>query len=589
MIKIKNVTLRNFFSVGAITQAINLDLNNFTLVMGSNRDIDGDSDNTKNAVGKTSLMNAISYALYGNSLSNVKKTNLVNKTNKKNMVVTIDFSKNDNEYRIERGRSPNFLRFFINDTEQEIIDESHGDSRKTQEQIDSLLGMSHSMFKNIVALNTYSEPFLSMKTSDQRLIIEQLLGITQLSEKADSLKELIKGVKEKILIEKTHIDSIENSNNKIKQTIDNLRRKQTLWFNEKQKNIHDLSEKIQKLQELDIDDELKKHELLNELTEKQKNRDDLILKQKNINKIIESHINHASKLDSELNELGKSLCYACGQTILKEKQQEIIEKKNNELYIIADELEKSQNQLTEINKKLDSLDEIPDLPVTFYNSYKEAYEHFNNVERLKSNLEYKQNEINPYEDQIEDLKKTAIQTVEWDTINSLQSYLEHQEVLLKLLTNKDSFIRKKIIDQNLSYLNHRLTNYLSELGLPHQVVFKNDLDVDISLMGQELDFDNLSRGERTRLILGLSFAFRDVWENLNHSINLIMIDELLDSGLDGSGIECSLSVLKKMSRNNKKNVFLISHREEFVGRVNCVLNVIKENGFTHFDLEENEN
>ena len=185
------------------------------------------------------------------------------------------------------------------------------------------------------------------------------------------------------------------------------------------------------------------------------------------------------------------------------------------------------------------------------------------------------------------MSQTALQDIVWDTVNTLTDYKEHQEFLLKLLTNKDSFIRKKIIDQNLAYLNNRLTYYLDRLGLPHQVTFQNDLAVEITQLGQDLDFDNLSRGERNRLILGMSFAFRDVWESLYQNINLLFIDELIDSGMDTAGVEGSLAVIKKMGREREKNVFLISHKDELIGRVNHVLKVIKENGFTSYsnDLE----
>jgi DNA repair exonuclease SbcCD ATPase subunit len=195
----------------------------------------------------------------------------------------------------------------------------------------------------------------------------------------------------------------------------------------------------------------------------------------------------------------------------------------------------------------------------------------------------KTQEIDPYIEQIDDLKVTAIQKIDWAEINTLTKLKEHQEFLLKLLTNKDSFIRKKIIDQNLAYLNNRLTYYLDRLGLPHQVEFLNDLNVEITQLGQDLDFDNLSRGERNRLILGMSFAFRDVWESLYHGINLMFIDELIDSGMDTAGVENALAVLKKMGRERNKNVFLISHKDELVGRVNHVMKVIKENGFTSYE------
>ena len=139
--------------------------------------------------------------------------------------------------------------------------------------------------------------------------------------------------------------------------------------------------------------------------------------------------------------------------------------------------------------------------------------------------------------------------------NELTSLQEHQNFLYKLLTNKDSFIRKKIIDQNLAYLNNRLTYYLDKLGLPHQVEFPNDSIVMITQLGQDLDFDNLSRGERNRLILGMSFAFRDVWESLYQNVNLLFIDELIDSGMDTAGVEGSLAVIKKWAESDTKTYF----------------------------------
>jgi DNA repair exonuclease SbcCD ATPase subunit len=179
----------------------------------------------------------------------------------------------------------------------------------------------------------------------------------------------------------------------------------------------------------------------------------------------------------------------------------------------------------------------------------------------------------------------TMQPITYDTLNSLSKDREHQEFLYKLLTNKESFIRKKIIDQNLAYLNARLTEYLTRLGLPHEVRFANDLSVTINMLGNELDFDQLSRGERTRLILGLSWSFRDIWENANTPINLLFIDEVLDQGLDQMGVERAVETLKQMSRDRHKSVFLISHREELVARCSQVLTVLKENQFTRFDWE----
>ena len=222
---------------------------------------------------------------------------------------------------------------------------------------------------------------------------------------------------------------------------------------------------------------------------------------------------------------------------------------------------------------------------TFYKSIDEAYEHKHNLEGIALQYESKKAEINPYIEQIQMLTETGIVEISFDDINELTYLKDHQEFLHKLLTSKDSFIRKKIIDQNIAYLNHRLAWYLDKLGLPHDVKFANDLNVEITEYGRDLDFDNLSRGERNRLILGLSWAFRDMYESLNEPMNLLCIDELIDSGMDTMGVENALAILKKMNREQNKNIMLISHKEELVGRVNNVLTVVKEGGFTAYNTD----
>ena len=201
MFKIKDLTVKNFMSVGNTTQAVHFDRRDLTLVLGENLDLGGDDSGARNGTGKTTIINALSYALYGNALTNIKKDNLINKTNSKAMMVTIDFEKDGIDYRIERGRKPGVMKFWISGNEKEITDDSQGDSRETQAEIERMLGMTHDMFKHIVALNTYTEPFLSLKANDQRVIIEQLLGITLLSEKAERLKELNKVTKDAITSE----------------------------------------------------------------------------------------------------------------------------------------------------------------------------------------------------------------------------------------------------------------------------------------------------------------------------------------------------------------------------------------------------
>ncbi len=584
MIKIKNLTVKNFMSVGNQTQAIDFDRGQLTLVLGENLDLGGDDSGARNGTGKTTIINGLSYAIYGQALTNIKRDNLINKINSKAMLVTVTFEKDGIEYHIERGRKPNLLKFAINGQEQELedLDESQGDSRETQKAIEEMFGMSHEMFKHLVALNTYTEPFLAMKAADQRSIIEQLLGITLLSEKAENLKEQTKLTKESIATENTRIETIKISNEKIQQSIESLERKQKLWEDQKERALEDLRKSIDVLGTIDIDQEIINQRALIEWNKNKKEHDNLTAMIAKQVTTLEKEQKTLEKLEKELLLLADHKCHSCGQDLHDEKHESMVTAKGKQVDDSSVAVNDHQNELNTLREALSLLGELNACPRVTYDNLEEALNHKNTLSSLEKDITIKEAETNPYAEQIEELKNTAVQEIDWNAVNDLTRLKDHQEFLYKLLTNKDSFVRKRIIDQNLAFLNQRLTYYLDKIGLPHIVEFQNDLSVIITQLGQDLDFDNLSRGERNRLILSLSWAFRDVWENLYQPINLLFIDELVDSGMDASGVESSIAVLKKMTRERNKNVFLISHRDDLTSRVNHVLKVIKENGFTSY-------
>lgn len=684
-IVLKNITLRNFLSIGAVCQAVNFDSKELTLILGENLDLGGDG--ARNGTGKTTLIQGLAYALFGNPINSIRKDNLINRTNAKGMMVTLEFSANGIEYKIERGRRPNILKFYVNSDLQAAKDDAQGENKETQAHIEKAIAMSPDMFKHIVALNTYSEPFLSMKANDQRNVIEQLLGITLLSEKADLIKEKTRQTKDSIQQEEFRVKAVEEANKRVQEQIEALRRRQVLWQRQHDDALSQLVADYDDLSKIDIEGELQSHRDLSVYNEKKKQQDAcnaLIARQTawlqkrdadvrvlqttydtrshiDITAELQAHYdlkvyeaskielaalnktiiglestltkdeNLVAKLESEIKTLEDNKCYACGQdlhdenhtSVLRSKRdlltaasaelaqtQTDLEKNKNSIFVLgtaptthyqteaeaikhSSELENIQQQ---INAKLSETDpyaeqieeqctfeDIGSPPTTHYDTEAAAVEHKTIVANLEKSIEAKSTESDPYLEQIEDMEKKALQEISFDKINELTKFGDHLKFLQDLLTSKDSFVRKKIIDQNLSYLNARLTHYLDKIGLPHTVVFRNDLTVEITELGRELDFDNLSRGERNRLILGLSFAFRDVWENLYCPINTIFIDELIDSGMDSIGVENSMAILKDMSRRRNKSIWLVSHREELAGRVPQVLKVVKENGFTTYN------
>jgi DNA repair exonuclease SbcCD ATPase subunit len=581
--KIKNITVKNFMSVGNQTQAVDFDKEHLTLVLGANLDLGGDDSGSRNGTGKTTIINALSYALYGTALTNIRKENLINATNGKNMLTTVEFAVNGRDYKIERGRKPNILKFFINNEEQEHKDDdAQGDSRETQRAIEQLLGMSHTMFKHLVALNTYTEPFLSMRASDQREVIEQLLGITLLSEKAEQLKTLVKETKDSKQAESFKIDGIKAANENVQRSIESLIIKSKAWESKQEDNIEKLGKAIMQLESVDIETELQLHQDLKLWNENNNKSRELIKQRATLESAVVQAEKTQNKYIKELESLSNKTCHACEQELHDHKHKELTVQAQTHLTETKTYFTKVTADFEKILKEIEDIGTLGARPNTYYDTEAEALGHKNNLANLEKNIEAEAVQTNPYNEQIEELKKTAIQEIDWNKVNELSKLQDHQEFLLKLLTNKDSFVRKKIIDQNLSFLNKRLGYYVDRLGLPHTVVFQNDLTVLITQLGQDLDFDNLSRGERNRLILSLSFAFRDVWESLYQHVNLLFVDELIDAGMDAAGVEAGLAVLKKMGRERNKNIYLISHKDELVGRVNNVLRVIKENGFTSY-------
>jgi DNA repair exonuclease SbcCD ATPase subunit len=691
MITFGELQLKNFLSIGAVTQTVDLNTDKLTLILGENLDLGGGG--TRNGTGKTTILQGLSYALFGVPINNIKKDNLINRTNAKGMVVKFNFSVGAVNYRIERGRKPTFLKFYVDDKEQstEETNDSQGDSRETQDVIERVLRMSPDMFRHVVGLNTYTDPFLALKAADQRIIIEQLLGITILSEKAEIIKKLNTNIKLSIQMENIKVKSEQEANVRIQEQIESLKRRQQAWISKHDEELTNLVDEYDRLSKVDIVAELQSHKDLlvyNSLLAEKTQYDALLAKQaawaysqsdiidnrskkldllKSIDIEIElqAHKDLAlynqqvieqaavkkeiARLESEyaketkigetlleeIKTLNENKCYACGQDFHDDNHESVLRTKEEaeaayqirktqlsndlndlkELVVVlgdkpvteykseSDAIKHSYqllNLVIEIDAKrqesnpydeqlLEFNDTSIDLgpkPTTHYKTEAEAIKHSSRVDSLLDQITNKNDEIEPYSEQISEMERNAIQKISFDTINELTRVMQHQEYLLDLLTNKKSFVRKKIIEQNLPYLNSRLAYYLSALVLPYEVTFMNDLSVEITDLGRESDFDNLSRGERNRVILALNFSFRDVFETLFQSSNLVFVDELLDNGLDPAGVELALDLLKHMSMALNKSVFLVSHRDDVVGAVDSTLKVIKENGYTRY---ENEN
>lgn len=688
MIKITNITMRNFLSVGNVTQAIRLDQNGLTLVLGENIDTAGGP--AGNGAGKSTILQAISYALFNKPLTKIRLPNLVNNINNKGMLVTLEFERDGKTYRIERGQKPAVVKFFENGNEIEgegEKDTAQGDSRHTKTDIETLIGMSHTMFKHIVALNTFTEPFLKMTVSDQRAVIEELLGVTQISERAETLKKVINNTKDAIREHEATVRATTEANARIETMIKQTQSNATAWQRSHDTTLANLASDIEELTHIDFDAELRQFDaydhfvvqeraLLTELADVEREatsqrRDIAALAgtlsslNKDLSKVDAEdaqitartrgdikrrqaeagrHETQMSKfaaelatVEGDLQNADSQVCVCCNQklvgtdhlevvmTNLRERAADLTTKMEREgrehedcmreVVNLERELEVSllgsvaaretiKTKIVETEQKLtmeqDDLSKAEvavasakaalgalERPALAFKSRDEVYRLKQSRDMLERDLEQEMSKTNPYVEQVTNLQAT-IQKIDFEPLNELTVLMKHQEFLLRILTNKDSFIRKRIIDQNLAYLNARVAHYLEKLYLPHEVKFMSDLSVEITLLGREFDFEQLSRGEMNRVIMATSWSFRDVWESMNTSLNMLWVDEMLDQGTDTQGVEAAIGLLKGMARERKKNVFLISHREELIGRIDTVLKVRKSDGFTQFDIEVEE-
>jgi hypothetical protein len=186
---------------------------------------------------------------------------------------------------------------------------------------------------------------------------------------------------------------------------------------------------------------------------------------------------------------------------------------------------------------------------------------------------------NPHTEAYEKLCSEGCDAVDNGKVDALRRKLDHQQFLLKLLTDKNSFLRRRIINKTIPFLNNRLNFYTNALGLPHVVKFDADMSCTVAEFGRELDFGNLSAGEKKRVNTAMALAFRDVLHHLHAKTNLLMIDEL-DGALDQLGIDSIIRILKEKSRDEAMSVFIISHHPSVQGRLERDLKIRKENGFS---------
>lgn len=588
MIKFKTLSIRNFLSYGNNVTTIQLDNPGTTLIVGE--DLDNTSNGQgANGTGKSSILNALAYAVYDKPVSSISKDNLVNNINKKNMEVVIDFVvDNGKHYTIKRSRKMKAgaggnTVYLFEDGKDVTLDSA----ANTNARIEQIIGIPYELFVRIVVFSASHVPFLDLPVrshyqASQTSIIEELFGLTMLSTKANNLKEIIRDTENRLQLKQVKIEQLEKEHVRVHQQIESAKKRVLTWEDNNTKAIKQLENQLSLVETVNVDEQ---RLLYLTMDEANKQISQWVNKQRTLEKQIKELKKYRSEGEGNLKHLRDAKCPFCLQQYADADSkifeiEDDMKEHDSTLSVVEKELETVVSQLSDSTKIMKQAKE----QITVDN-IEELIEIKNESVNIRNKIDDLKAAPNPHLDSLEELQNMKIEKIKYTEINKIKKELEHQKFLLKLLTKKDSFVRKALINKNIPYLNSRLQYYLAILGLPHKVEFTHEMTAAISQLGRTLDFGNLSAGQRARVNLALSFAFRDVLQGIHTKINVCILDEVLDVGLDAVGVQSAVKLLKRKSRDESLSLYIISHRDEIGGAFDNTMTVQMSKGFSYINME----
>lgn len=572
----KTISVKNFLSFGQQEQVIELNDQGTVTVTGENIDIGG-----SNGAGKTTIINAVCYALYNKPFDSISLQRLINSTNAtKNtlMEVRLCFEKDGIEYEIYRARGEDYRIEIRKDGED--ITPGKGVT-ECDALIEDIVGISYDLFTKTVIFSGNSQAFLQLPIHQQRNQIEELFNITMLSEKAKLLKEKLKATEQDIKIAEAVCAQQQVAIDLHKKQVREAEQRVERWNTTRQVDIAEIEETLAALATVDFDAEKLLHD---ERTKLKEEGTYLALKLAPLRKDRQQLEKDVQQLMAEHAHLADAKCPYCTQSFVDApakmaKVDADLETKGARLLDVE---ERAEGVAAEALSKKDRLAEVE--AAIKHPDFDDLLNARENASQLRAKLAMLEAATNPHLEAAAALKKEVVATVDTVKVDLLRKRLDHQNFLLKLLTDKNSFLRRRIINQTIPFLNGRLNHYTQILGLPHVVKFDADMSCTVAEFGRELDFGNLSAGERKRVNTAMAMAFRDVLHHMHAKVNLMLIDEL-DGALDQNGIDAIIRVLKEKSRDENMSIFVISHHPSVQGRLDKNLIIRKINGFSEVVYE----
>jgi len=570
MIIFKKISWKNFLSTGDAPTTIFFDRTPTTLIIG------------ENGSGKSTILDALTFGLFGRAFRNINKPQLVNTVNERGLEVEIEFSIGKKKYLVCRGVKPNKFEIFFND---KLIDQL-ANNRDYQDYLEKvILKLNYKSFTQIVLLgNSSFEPFMQLKQSDRRTIVEDLLDIQIFSSMNGILKsknselkdnmgtlEIEKGLyKQKIEIQEDYIKRLRQDN----ESIIRLKEKDIQSFgNQKKENIESLNAL---------------HDEILELNEKMVSENKIRTKNSEFNTLHNKIEVRLKQDEKELNFYEKnSTCSQCKQDIddvfKKERIIDIskgIDEKKDGLDKIVSEIDTLEQQLEEfrayssqISEKNKNLAGIESLIQSFDSNIERTRKEINELKDKKKSNTSVESELKVLKENLEETLK------DYSELCDRKKLHEYAHELLR-----DSGIKTKIIRQYVPIINKYVNKYLNELDF--LINFSIDENFNETIQSQyrdEFSYASFSEGEKMRIDLALLFTWRMV-AKLKNSVNtnLLILDEVFDSSLDAEGTDAFLKIINTLDADT--NVFVISHKGEILfDKFISTIKFVKEKQFSRIE------
>ena len=565
-IKFHTLRYKNLLSTGNTFTEIELDKHSTTIMVG------------RNGAGKSSSWEALVFGLYGKPYRKINKPNLVNSTNKKNLLVEVEFSVGSSRYMIRRGIKPNIFEIHKNGKMLEITAASKDQQEYLEEQI---LGLNHKSFCQIVIQGSAnSTPFMQLTGPNRREVVEDLLDLQIFSEMNVVLKE-------KISENKKLISEAEHQLDIINEKLEMERKHST----ELQENVKEQIDVI----DSEIDDNKKVIEKNNNRIEEQlysvKELSESIRDSSKIDKKKRQYEELKSEFKIKIQRINKEVqffennddCPTCKQHIDQDFKTKIVEENETIQKELSSSLTKLEEKLSEIENREQEIEKvnsmISSLNIDIHSlqtTNKHLYDHNDKLQKDRKQLELKLEQYS-FGNNIKQLQneKNKQEKV-------LSEYKDQKEVYnITATLLKDTGIKSRILKQYIPVINKLINKYLSIMEFYVNFELDENFNEYIrSLNREDYSYMNFSEGEKQRINLAILFAWRAIARMKNSAAtNLLVLDETMDSSLDGDGTEHLMRIITNL--DEKANIFVVSHKnDQIIDKFQHVIEFEKINNFT---------